>query len=63
MDAEFKKRFLEYWSRYFPAAELPIGFYYSHSAEPKWTASIPKGHRRLIEDLAQTRKGKKVMWI
>ena len=29
MDSEFKERFLQNWTTYFPGAELPIGFYYS----------------------------------
>jgi hypothetical protein len=60
MDAEFKDRFLQNWARYFPGAELPIGFYYSRSAEPKLMATPPKGHRCIIGDLAKVRKGKTV---
>ena len=41
MDKELKERFLQSWNRYFPGAELPIGFYYSHSAEPKALATVP----------------------
>ncbi|TRZ51651.1 hypothetical protein D4S03_04770 [bacterium] len=58
MDAEFKERFLQNWTRYFPGAELPIGFYYSNSAEPKFMAKPPKGHRCIIGDIAKVRKGK-----
>jgi hypothetical protein len=58
MDAELKERFLQNWSRYFPGADLPIGFYYSPSAEPKWLAAIPKGHRCIVGDLAKVRNGK-----
>ena len=58
MDAEFKEKFLQNWSRYFPGAELPIGFYYSNSAEPKFMAKPPKGHRCIIGDIAKVRKGK-----
>lgn len=60
MDTEFKERFLQNWSRYFPGAELPIGFYYSNSAEPKFMAKLPKGHRCIIGDIAKARKGKTV---
>lgn len=58
MDAEFKERFLQNWNRYFPEAELPIGFYYSNLTEPKIMAKAPKGHRCIIGDLAKVRNGK-----
>ncbi len=58
MDTEFKERFLQNWARYFPGAELPIGFYYSNSAEPKFMAKPPKGHRCIIGDIAKVRKGR-----
>ena len=58
MDAEFKERFLQSWTKYFPGAELPIGFYYTSSAEPKFMAKPPKEHRCIIGDLTEVRKGK-----
>jgi hypothetical protein len=58
MDSEFKERFLQSWAKYFPGAELPIGFYYSNTAEPKFMARPPKGHRCIIGDLAKVRDGK-----
>jgi hypothetical protein len=58
MDSEFKERFLQSWAKYFPGAELPIGFYYSNTAEPKFMAKPPKGHRCIIGDLAKVRDGK-----
>jgi len=60
MDAELKARFLEHWDRYFPGAELPIGFYYSNSAETKPVAKSIEGHRCVMGDLAKVRKGKTV---
>ncbi len=60
MDAEFKERFLQSWTKYFPGAELPIGFYYSNSAEPKFMPKPPKEHRCIIADIAKVRKGKTV---
>jgi hypothetical protein len=57
MDTEFKERFLQVWNRYFPGAELPIGFYYADAAEPKVMAKPPKVHRCVIGDLAKVRKG------
>jgi hypothetical protein len=58
MEAEFKERFIQNWTRYFPGAELPIGFYYSNTAEPKFMAKPPKGHRCIVGDLAKVRNGK-----
>lgn len=58
MEAEFQKKFMQSWSRYFPGAELPIGFYYTDSAETKFMAKPPKRHRCIIGDLAKVRKGK-----
>lgn len=58
MNTEFKESFLQNWTTYFPGAELPIGFYYSNSAEPEFMAKEPKGHRCIIGDLAKVRKGK-----
>ena len=60
MDAEFRERFIKNWTRYFPGAELPIGFYYSNSAESKFMAKPPRRHRCIIGDLAKVRKGKTV---
>jgi hypothetical protein len=60
MDAEFKERFLQSWAKYFPGAELPIGFYYSNKAESKFMAKPSKGHRCIIADIAKVRKGKTV---
>lgn len=58
MDTELKERFLKNWTRYFPGAALPIGFYYSNSTDEKFMAKSPKGHRCMIGDLAKVRKGK-----
>jgi len=58
MDAEFKEMFLKNVTRYFPGAELPVGFYYTNSAESQFMAKPPKGHRCIIGDIAKVRKGK-----
>jgi len=58
MDAEFKERFYKIGPDISPARNLPIGFYYSDSAEPKFMAKPPKGHRCVIGDLAKVRNGK-----
>lgn len=58
MNAEFKEKFMQSWSRYFPGAELPIGFYYADAAQPEFMVKPPQGHRCLIGDLAKVRKRK-----
>jgi len=58
MEAEFKERFLQGWNKYFPGAELPIGFYYTDVVEPQFMAKPAKGHRCIIGDLVRVRKGK-----
>jgi hypothetical protein len=58
MDTGFKEKFQKNWDKYFPYTELPIAFYYSNLAELKFMAKPPKGHRCIIGDLANVRKGK-----
>src|SRR3990172_3416503 len=58
MDSEFKERLLAKWTKYFPGADLPIGFYYAREAEPRSLATVPKAHRCVIGDLAKVRRGK-----
>jgi hypothetical protein len=58
MDKIFKGEFAQKWNRYFPGADLPIGFYYTDVKEEKSMARPPKVHRCIIGDLAQVRKGK-----
>jgi hypothetical protein len=60
MDTAFRQKFIQKWSRYFPGAELPIGFYYSHTAEPRSVPPLPKGHRCMVADLLKVRKGKTI---
>lgn len=58
MNGDFKKKFLANWQRFFPGAELPIGFYYAKKADEQFMVKSPKGHRCVIADLANVRKGK-----
>jgi hypothetical protein len=58
MDGALQERFLQEWNNFFPGAELPIGFYYSSSADQKFIANPPKGHRCIMGDIAKVRKGK-----
>ena len=58
MDLEFKHRFMERWSRYFPGAELPIGFYYTDEKDRGELAGPPEGFRCIIHDLQKVCCGK-----
>ena len=60
MNSEFKKRFIQNWNKYFPGADLPIGFYYTDMKDEKSMPKLPQGHRCLIGDLAKVRNGKTV---
>jgi len=57
MEKKFKNEFEQKWNKYFPGAELPIGFYYTNVKEEKSMLKPPKGHRCIIGDLASVRKG------
>ncbi len=58
MDKEFKERFANLWSRYFPGASLPIVFFYADDVDPETLPKPAAGHRCIICDLARARKGK-----
>ncbi len=62
MDKEFKEGFIEKWNKYFPGADLPIGFYYTDVEDKKVMPKTPKGHRCIICDLAKVRAGKTFMF-
>lgn len=58
MERALKERFLEFWSRYFPGAELPLGLFYTDEEGRAEPATAPKGQHCVIADLARVRKGK-----
>jgi hypothetical protein len=58
MDKVFKEGFIKKWNKYFPGADLPIGFYYTDVEDKKVMPKTPKGHRCIICDLAKVRAGK-----
>lgn len=60
MNTEFKQRFIRNWNKYFPGADLPIGFYYTGMKDEKSMPKPAQGHRCLICDLAKVRNGKTV---
>ena len=57
MEKKFKNEFKQKWNKYFPGADLPVGFYYTNVKEDKSMLKPPKGHRCIIGDLASVRKG------
>ena len=58
MNSEFKEGFIKKWNRYFPGADLPIGFYYTDMKDEKAMPKPPKEHRCNICDLAKVRSGR-----
>lgn len=57
MDVELRDRFIRLWNAYFPGAELPIVFYYTGKPESVDRAEAPDGHRCLMAQLADVRRG------
>jgi uncharacterized protein (DUF169 family) len=58
MDTELKERFIKNWNKYFPGADLPIGFYYTEVKDLNATPKPPRGHRCILCDLVKVRNGK-----
>ena len=57
MDKALKTKFIELWSRYFNAAELPLAFYYTDQADDTERVPAPSAHMCMIGVLARARKG------
>jgi uncharacterized protein (DUF169 family) len=57
MDKVLKTKFIELWSRYFNAAELPLTFYYTDQIENSERVTTPSAHMCMIGVLARVRKG------
>lgn len=57
MDIQLRDRLIKHWEKYFPGAELPITFYYTHNPGDVPLAEKPAGHRCIIADFAKVRKG------
>ena len=58
MNMVLKQRFSDYWNEYFPGADLPIVFYYTHKKDRAELVPPTKEHRCLICDLARVRDGR-----
>jgi len=57
---DIKQQFVKKWNKYFPGADLPIGFFYTDTKDQKAMPKPPKEHRCMIGDLAKVRNGKTV---
>ena len=57
MDIQLRDKLIELWEGYFPGAELPITFYYTHNTGDVPFADKPVGHKCIIADFAKVRKG------
>ena len=58
MDINVKEKFEALWKKYFNGAELPVVFYYTDHPNRKELVQHSSGHRCLIFDLQEVRKGK-----
>jgi uncharacterized protein (DUF169 family) len=58
MEKGLREEFEGLWRRFFAGAELPICFYYAAEPAAAEAAKPATGHRCLIADLAQVRRGK-----
>jgi len=57
MDPARRDAFIRLWERYFPAADLPLAYYYTDE-EP--SAEPPEDHRCFLAQLGAVRKGRSV---
>jgi hypothetical protein len=58
MDVKFKQQFAGLWERYFPGADLPIGFYYTDEKGRGELAQPPRASHCIICELTMVRHGK-----
>ncbi|MCX5793346.1 MAG: DUF169 domain-containing protein [Elusimicrobia bacterium] len=57
MDMLLKEKFMAGWEKYFPGAELPVGFYYTDKAPGPEYVRPPAGHQCMIGVLNRARRG------
>lgn len=62
MNLQLKQDFLLRWENYFPAAPLPVAFYYTSDPGTIPVAECGKGWSCIVCELAQVRKGKSLAW-
>jgi len=58
MDQAKKQKFMERWERFFPGAELPIGFYFTNDPDRAEYAEEVQGWHCFVAQLGAVRKGK-----
>ncbi len=58
MEMKIKEEFSRCWNKYFDGAELPITFYYTNEPVSAEMVESSEGHRCIIGELSQVRKGK-----
>jgi hypothetical protein len=57
MEATLQTKFSELWAKYFPGAELPIGFYFTDQEQGVALATQTTAHRCVIANLVKVRGG------
>ncbi len=62
MQAGFKQQFMDKWEKYFPAAQLPVCFYYTDSQAPVGVSQPPPGGHCFIHDLEGVRQGESLIF-
>lgn len=58
MDQARKQQFMKLWEKYFPGAELPIGFYYTPEPNKAEPAKPSEGWHCIVAQLGAVRKGR-----
>lgn len=58
MDAAIRDKFADLWDEHFDGTQLPIIFYYSNRQEDAELPQPHEGHRCVIADISDVRKGK-----
>jgi hypothetical protein len=57
MDKSIQVDFIDKWNKYFPSAELPIGYYYTDYISERENSSEFNQQRCLIANLKRVREG------
>jgi len=62
MQAGFKEQFIVKWEKYFPAAQLPVCFYYTDKQEQAGAGQPLPGGQCFIHDLGRVRQGESLIF-
>lgn len=60
MENGFGQRFLDLWGKFFPGADLPIGFYYTDEESRGGEAQSPRGRGCIFSDIMEVCRGKSI---